>query len=323
MQNKIFNLLKNSDGYISGQSISETLGITRQAVWKNISAMRDRGYCVESVPNKGYKLISTPDCLCSEIIKSHLTTKVLGQELYVCETTNSTNEKLKDMENKNKLSDGTTVVTREQTNGKGRLGRAWICKKDENITFSILIKPKLSPMEVSAITPLVGLAVCKAISDYCNIFCKIKWPNDIIVGSKKLVGILTEMSAEFDAVEYIISGIGINIDQENFPKDIAQKATSVFLETGKHIDKNELLAVILQYIENVLYKNNFRLTYESIEEYKKLCATVDRKVSFRRGQKSISGMAVGIESNGELKVMLDDGSIVTVNAGEVTVQGIY
>ena len=189
--------------------------------------------------------------------------------------------------------------------------------------FSFLLRPKIAPSEVSAITPLAGLAVCKALREFSGIDCKIKWPNDIIIGRKKLAGILTEMSAEFDAVEYIVSGIGINVDQAVFPESIAFKATSLLLETGRHYDKNKLLACVLKHIEDEFISNNLELSYTALSEYSELCATIGRNVTFIRGSRRISGMAVSVSDKGELKIMLSDGTICTVNSGEVTIQGIY
>ncbi len=131
------------------------------------------------------------------------------------------------------------------------------------------------------------------------------------------------MSAEFDAVEYVISGIGINVDHSSFPEEIAFKATSIFLETGRHIDKNEFLACVLTHIENEFLRSNLELNPTALEEYNDLCATIGRSVAFQRGSRRTEGMAVGVAENGELKVMLSDGSIQLVNSGEVTVQGIY
>ena len=140
---------------------------------------------------------------------------------------------------------------------------------------------------------------------------------------KKIVGILTEMAAEFDAVEYIITGIGVNIDQAVFPEEIEYKATSILLETGRHYDKNRLLAKILTCLEKELLSNNLRLSQTALEEYSDLCATIGKGITFTRGSRKINGMAVGVAENGELKVMLSDGSICSVYSGEVTVQGIY
>lgn len=321
MQNKIFELLKNEKNYISGQEISELLGISRQAVWKYINSLKEKGFEIASVPNRGYKLVALPQNLCREAADYFLTTKILGRSLTVLESVDSTNNYLKNIGGT--APDGAAAAAREQVAGKGRLGRTWLSAKDQNLMFSFLAKPRLTPMEVSGITPLAGLAVCKALRAFCGADCKIKWPNDIIIGNKKLAGILTEMSAEFDAVEYIVTGIGINVDQEIFPEEIQHKVTSLYLETGKHFNLNELLAQVLKSLEETLYGGDFRLSYDAAEEYKKLCATIGREVSFPRGRRTVSGMAVGITSGGELEVMLSDGSLCNVNSGEVTVQGIY
>ena len=322
MQKKILDILLNADDFISGQEISEKLGVSRQAVWKAINALKEKGYEIQSVTNRGYRLVSSPNYLNESSLKSLLHNKIIGKNLIVLDSVDSTNDYLKKLGNEG-CENGTVVVAREQTKGKGRLGRTWQSKKDDGIAFSVLLRPNVAPSEVSAITPLAGLAVCKAIREYTKLDCVIKWPNDIIVGRKKLVGILTEMSAEFDAVEYVITGIGINVDHTSFPEEIAFKATSLLLETGRHVDKNEFLACVLEHIENEFVKNNLELTSTALSEYTDLCATVGRSVTFQRGTRRISGMAVGVSEHGELKVMMSDGTICLVNSGEVTVQGIY
>lgn len=322
MQKKILDILLNTDDFISGQEISEKLGVSRQAVWKAINALKEKGYEIQSVTNRGYRLVSSPNYLNESSLKSLLHNKIIGKNLIVLDSVNSTNDYLKKLGNEG-CENGTVVAAREQIKGKGRLGRTWQSKKDDGIAFSVLLRPSVAPSEVSAITPLAGLAVCKAIREYTKLDCVIKWPNDIIVGRKKLVGILTEMSAEFDAVEYVITGIGINVDHTSFPEEIAFKATSLLLETGRHIDKNEFLACVLEHLENEFVKNNLELTPTALSEYTDLCATVGRSVTFQRGTRRISGMAVGISEHGELKVMMSDGTICLVNSGEVTVQGIY
>lgn len=322
MQKKILDILLNTDDFISGQEISEKLGVSRQAVWKSINALKEKGYEIQSVTNRGYRLVSSPNYLNESSLKSLLHNKIIGKNLIVLDSVNSTNDYLKKLGNEG-CENGTVVAAREQTRGKGRLGRTWQSKKDDGIAFSVLLRPNVAPSEVSAITPLAGLAVCKAIREYTKLDCVIKWPNDIIIGRKKLVGILTEMSAEFDAVEYVITGIGINVDHTSFPEEIAFKATSLLLETGRHIDKNEFLACVLEHLESEFVKNNLELTPTALSEYTDLCATVGRSVTFQRGTRRISGMAVGVSEHGELKVMMSDGTICLVNSGEVTVQGIY
>ncbi len=322
MQKKILDILLNSNHFISGQEISDMLGVSRQAVWKAVNSLREEGYEIESVTSKGYRLVSSPAHLNEKRLKSLLKTKIIGKNLIVLDSVGSTNDYLKRLGSEG-CENGTVAAAREQTKGKGRLGRQWQTKKDDGIAFSVLLKPNISPSEVSSVTPLAGLAVCKALREFTGLDCFIKWPNDVIVGNKKLVGILTEMSAEFDAVEYVIPGIGINVSHTSFPDEIAYKATSILLETGRHIDQNELLACVLLHLENEFLKTNLELTPSVKEEYTKMCATIGREVTFKRGTRRISGTAVGISDKGELEVMLSDGTICVVNSGEVTVQGIY
>ena len=323
MQKKILEILTSAENYVSGQSISEQLGISRQAVWKGIKSLKERGYDIKSLQNKGYKLVSTPEhmdqCMLEILLVNN---KIIGKNIIVLDSVGSTNDYLKQL-GSGECPNGTVVTTREQVSGKGRLGRVWQSKRDENIAFSVLLRPNMTPSEVTAITPLAGLAVCKAVRDFTGLDCMIKWPNDIVVGRKKIVGILTEMSAEFDAVEYTVTGIGINVDQAVFPEEIAYKATSVLLETGRHFDKNKLLACVLEHLEDEFLSNNLELTPTALAEYSDMCVSIGKSVTFQRGTRKISGMAVGVENDGELKIMLSDGTICNVNSGEVTVQGIY
>ena len=261
-------------------------------------------------------------CLNACAVKQMLKTGVLGRELVVLESAGSTNDILKDMAAKG-ASSGMVVAAREQTQGKGRLGRAWHSPKDECLMFSVLLRPNTSPRGAAAITQLTGLAVCRAIAELTGIDCKIKWPNDIIAGGKKLAGILTEMSAEQDSVDYVVTGIGINVLQSSFPEELAHKATSLLLETGKGFDQNNLLAALLARLEHCYTETRLSLTDRALGEYSALCATLGRQVSFVRGGAVHSGRAEAIAPGGELLVRLGSGETVPVGSGEVTVQGIY
>ena len=321
MKNKILQLLKEKNDFVSGQALCERFNVSRTAVWKAINSLKETGYVIESVTNKGYKLVSSPDIVNEAEIKSNLKTSLIGKEIIVLESVGSTNDYIK--ENAQKLMDGTVVTAREQTNGKGRLGRVWKNKKDDDISFSFILRPELSPMEVSAITPLCGLAVAKGLNEYFDFDAKIKWPNDIIVGNKKICGMLTEMSCEFDRLEYLVVGIGVNVMSKAFPEEIAHKATSCVLQSDKEINKNQLLAVILKQIEDILLGGNYRFNKENLEEYKAYCATLGRKVTFTRRGEIVEGVATDINNDGELVVTLPDNTTETVFSGEVTAQGIY
>ncbi len=323
MNDQILKILSQQAGdYLSGQSLAAQLGVSRQAVWKEIKALRDSGYEIESVTNRGYRLVSLPPFLNAPAVNAQLRTNILGKELVVLDSIGSTNEYLKKLGSEGCKS-GTVVAAREQLSGKGRLGRGWVSSRDESLMFSLLLRPKMAPSEVACVTPLTGLAVCKALREETGLDCRIKWPNDIIVGSKKLVGILTEMSAEFDAVEFIVIGVGINVDRAEFPAEIAAKATSLFLETGVRYEKNRLLARVLGQMETEFLAHDLELSPQALAEYAELCATLGRTVGFTRNGRPAEGLATGIDPSGALLVKQGDGTVCKVNAGEVTAQGIY
>lgn len=267
-------------------------------------------------------ILNTTEYISKDSVVKNLDTAFIGSNLIVLDSTDSTNNHLKTLA-RNGAENGTVVVAREQTQGKGRLGRVWSSEKDKNLTFSILLRPDIKPDEVQAITPVAGLALCKAVREFFNIDCKIKWPNDVIMGNKKLSGILTEMSANTSGVDFIVIGIGINLDQEYFDDEIKHKATSIYLETNKKADKNAFLASILKHIEDEFENCIYRFTAENIAQYKSLCTTVGREVSFYNNNAIVTGTAVDINPKGELVVKLSDMSFCNINSGEVTIQGIY
>ena len=293
MQKKILELLTKTDGYVSGSEISEQLGVARQAVWKAMNNLKEQGYKIDSVTNRGYRLVAYPPHLNEPAIEKYLKTSVIGKKLIVLDEVGSTNDYLKKL-GADGCENGTVAVAREQTQGKGRLGRVWKAKKDDSITFSFLLRPKIAPSEVSSITPLAGLAVCKAIREFTGLDCRIKWPNDIIIGKKKLVGILTEMSAEFDAVEYVITGIGINADTQDFPDDIKEKATSIYLAT---IGSKGLVEVAEQsvakahYLAEELSKAGLTLKYQQsyFHEFVTVSAKNTQDIMNKLAQNNILG----------------------------------
>lgn len=256
-----------------------------------------------------------------EVIKNNLNTNIIGNNIIILDSVESTNDYLKALAH-NGEQEGTVVITREQTQGKGRLGRVWNTEKDKSLALSVLLRPDLTPDNTCGITPLAGLGVCKAINDFCLIDSKIKWPNDIIVGRKKLCGILAEMEVTESRTDYVVVGVGINIYNSIFTADLPN-ATSVFLESGRRIDINKFIATLLNTLEQKIINNHYTLTGEAVVDYRNLCATIGRQVMFNRGSRDITGMAAAVNNKGELEVMLSDGTIATVNCGEVTVQGIY
>ncbi len=320
MKQKILKVLESTDGYVSGEQLSKMLGVSRTAVWKNIKVLRSEGYKIDSVTNRGYRLTEKPEMLDAEKISQGLETSLI-RKIEVMKTVDSTNEELKRRSRYGEPS-GIVIAAEKQTGGKGRLGRAWNSDIG-GIYFSLLLRPDLPPGEISAITLAAGYGVCLAVREYTGLDARIKWPNDIIVGNKKLCGILTEMSAQSDRIDCVLIGIGINVNNEEFPEPIRQKATSLRLELGRKIDRNEFFRCVLRSLDKTSAEFLAGFSQEETEHFSKLCATVGRQVSTTNGGRTIAGTAVGITSGGELEVRDEEGNIHLINSGEVVVQGIY
>ncbi len=322
MQKKVLDLLKAADGFISGEDISRQLGVTRTSVWKAITALRKEGYVVESVTNRGYCLREVPDLLNVAQITEGLKTSVLGRTVVALPVVDSTNNEAKRQAVKG-AAHGTLFVTEQQTGGKGRLGRSWESPSRQGICMSLLLRPQISPYEVTRITLLAGLAVCRAIRALTPCLAMIKWPNDVIIGRKKVCGILTEMAAETERVHYVVTGIGINVNTPSFPEQLHQKATSLYLETGNLYFRAALLQQILYEFELCYDAYLTDATADLLTPYKELCATLGRKIGFTRNGKMLIATAVDISHRGGLLVKLENGKKLEIHSGEVTVQGIY
>ena len=321
MKYRILKALNDVDGYISGEQLSESMGVSRTTIWNYISLLRREGYVIRSVTNKGYKLISSPDRLSPEAVSEGYTPSLVGKELVILQETDSTNEEIKRRAAAGAAS-GLVIAAERQTMGKGRLGRSWESERG-GLFFSFLLRTELPPSDVTGITLAAGYAVCLAVREYSGIDARIKWPNDIIVGSKKLCGILTEMSAQPDQTEYIVCGIGINANNKDFPEELREKCTSLAEETGSETDRSRLLGCVLKKLDRVLSSFMVSLCVEDMDHFRKLCVTLGRRIVFVRSKERIEATAVDVGSDGELIARDDSGREYSINSGEVTVQGIY
>ena len=315
MKNKILSILKQNNNYVSGEDMSRSLGISRAAVWKHINNLKKDGYKIVSVTRKGYMLLSVPDIITSERIYPFLNTRFIARNIRCFDEINSTNEAAKAEHNS---PDGTVFISDVQTAGKGRLGRSWISPRGTGIWMSLLLKPDIPLTDISQLTLIAGIAVCRAIGGAS----KIKWPNDIVIGTKKVCGILTEMSAETDRINYIVCGIGINVNTKEFPAELSDKATSILIETGNMTDRCSLIAKVMNEIEP-LYEKFIANGFSPLaDEYKKNCVTLGREVKVTYRGKDIIGKAIDISSTGGLILDTTDGRI-EITSGEVSVRGIY
>ncbi len=316
MKQNILEILKAGGGYVSGEKISQKLGISRAAVWKHIKALRAEGYEIESATNRGYRLSSEPDLITAGQITAGLKTTRMGQNVIYVYSTDSTNEEAK---RRCDEPDGTLFTADIQTGGKGRLGRAWTSPGGGGIWMSLLLKPDIPPSRSSGLTLAAGLAVYRALKDFGVM---IKWPNDIVADGKKICGILTEMSAEMERVNYIVCGIGINVNAAGFPPEIGGKAVSLRMMTGKNYERAPVIRRVMEEFEPLygeFLKNGLK---NIIPEYEAACVNISRGVNAVLDGKTVSGTAAGIGQDGSLLIDTPNGR-VTVSSGEISVRGIY
>lgn len=318
---EILRRLRENGGFVSGEELSAQLRVSRTAVWKSVNALREEGYGIESATNRGYRLGSCPDRYSEAEIGAGLETELLGGRVFCYDSIDSTNEEAKRRALAGAPS-GSVFVAEQQTGGKGRLGRSWASPAGTGLWFSVLLRPGILPLRISVTTLLAGLAVGRAVRSLTGCEAKIKWPNDIVIGSRKVCGILTEMTAEIDRVEFVVVGIGVNVNNTAFPEAIREKATSLRLESGTAVRRIALLQNILLQFETLL-KRNAESDPAFWEEYKACCVSLGHRVGFTRRGVPARGTAVDVSPRGELIVLLPDGTRETVTAGEVVVQGIY
>lgn len=318
-------LKKNMGKYISGEELSKKIGVSRTSVWKYINKLKEEGYVIESSTNKGYVLIESPDALYPNEIKGLMNTKLIGKEIVFLDSIDSTNNYAKKMGEK-EFQEGTLIIAEEQTAGRGRLGREWISPKGKGIWMTIMLKPDIKPEQAAQITLIASFAVVLGIRKICNIDAMIKWPNDVVVKGKKLCGILTEMGAEIDRINYLIVGIGINAntDEVDFANSGLGIATSIKIQKGEDIDRKLLISDIIKNFEKLYmdFIESGSIEY-IIKDYKKVSATLGKDVRILAKGEEWHGIALDINSHGHLMVKMDDGKIKEISSGEVSVRGIY
>ena len=322
MRTELLTMLRETKDYVSGQKICETFGVSRTAVWKAVNQLRNSGYEIEAVSNKGYRLLSVPDVLNQNELLSRRKTKWIGKDTLCYETIDSTNAQAKRLAEAG-YGDGTLIVADHQEAGRGSRGRSWETPAGTNIAMSLLLKPEINPNNASMITLVAALAVSKAITQITGEPAPIKWPNDIVMNGKKVCGILTEMSAQFDYVNHIVVGIGINVNIESFPEEIAETATSLRIETGKQISRAELIEAVWEQFETVyeVYLQTQDLR-NLVKEYDARLINMHRNVKVLDPKEPFEGRAMGITPRGELMVDTWE-SRKLVSSGEVSVRGIY
>lgn len=325
MKTEILKLLRKTDEYVSGQQISDKLGVSRTAVWKVIRQLQEDGYQVEAVRNKGYRIVDSPDVMTKEEISSLMNTRWAGRNILYFDITDSTNMRIKQAGDEG-APHGTLAVADQQTAGRGRRGHVWQSPAGGSIYMSILLRPEIAPNKASMLTLVMALSVAEGIRQCIGAGrdIQIKWPNDIIMNGKKLVGILTEMSTQIDYINHVTVGVGINVNMTDFPPEIAQTATSLRIECGHTVKRAPVIAAVMESLEEN-YETFLKTEDLSglMDRYSALLVNRDRDVRIVGQKETYSAHAIGIDRTGELVVRREDGNVEKVNAGEVSVRGVY
>ena len=314
---KIINMLYEAEDYISGEELGKGLGISRTAVWKQLREVKREGFIIEAKPRLGYRIVSYPDKLLPIILEKGLTTSVMGRNIYYYQSVGSTNSLAKSLAKEGAI-EGSLVVAEEQVSGRGRCGRGWISPKGANILASIIFRPSILPDQVPRMAILGAVSVADSIFKLTGIKAQIRWPNEILLNDKKVGGILTEFSAELDRVDFVILGIGINVnfDLSGFP-ELATEATSISMETGAKASRTEFLQIILQQIESnytLLIQDKFHLIRE---RWNALCWRLGKWVGGDWAGDEQGGILKGIDDSGCLIIDKVDGEQRIAMSGDV------
>ncbi|MBU0683900.1 MAG: biotin--[acetyl-CoA-carboxylase] ligase [Candidatus Omnitrophica bacterium] len=309
---------EKAEGYVSGEDISEALGFSRANSWKYINKIRNDGYEIEAVPHLGYKLKSQPDKLYAYEISRGVNTDIIGKKsIFYYDSVSSTNDTAYELAEKGE-PEGTIVIAEGQTCGKGRMGRKWLSPKGKGIYLSIILRPDMEIDRIPSITLVMALSVQRTIKKMCDINAGIKWPNDILINGRKVCGILTEMKAQPDVADFLIVGIGMNINAEK--KQIPPEAVSLKMEIGREINRTSFLRCLLEEIEKD-YKKIKREGFPSLrDECRKLSTVIDKQIKVREHNKLTEGIAVDIDEKGALVIRTKTGDVKRIFSGDVSIR---
>ena len=319
MDDEILKLLRESpSAFLSGEEISHRLKVSRTAVWKRMNYLRTLGYEIEASTRSGYRLIRSPDLLTPSEIKPLLKTKWIGKKIHYFETLDSTNSQAYQLA-LNGAEEGEVVVAESQERGKGRLGRHWFSPPFLNLYLSVVLRPNISPHQASLITLMAAVATADAIRKSSGLLPLIKWPNDILLGGRKVAGLLNEIQSEMDRIHFVILGVGINLnmDEKMFSEEIKSIATSLKIEMGQTISRKNFLQSLLQELENwytIFMKQGSTMILKAWRDRAQLKGRQVKVTSFGE---ILIGVAVDVDSDGALILEMADGKRKRVVAGDV------
>jgi BirA family transcriptional regulator, biotin operon repressor / biotin---[acetyl-CoA-carboxylase] ligase len=308
----------NDDQYLSGQTLADTIGCSRTAIWKHIEELRKDGFELEAIRNKGYRILKTPERVSADEIRLGLKTKFLGQSIQYEDSVDST-QRVAHRLAYDQSMEGTVVVAEEQTLGRGRMDRKWYSPKYTGIWMSIILRPKIPLPKAPQLTLIAAVAVVQAIEELTELTPQIKWPNDILINGKKLTGILTELQAEADQINSVIIGMGINVNQalEDFPIELREIATSLAIEQGVFFSRSSIIRSVLTNLEKlyILYLEKgffpIKILWESY------AISIGKTIKARTLSNVIEGKALGITDDGVLKIEDHSGEIHYIYSADI------
>ncbi|UOR12483.1 biotin--[acetyl-CoA-carboxylase] ligase [Halobacillus amylolyticus] len=315
---QLIELLDSQQGHISGQDLSKRLNISRTAVWKHMKELEKDGYEIEAVQRKGYKIISSPNKVSENTLQWGLNTDWLGHNLQHFEEVTSTQEVVHQLAKQGKPH-GTVVIADKQVQGKGRMSRNWDSPKGKGIWMSILLRPELLPYQAPQLTLLAATVLAEVIAEQSSILPQIKWPNDLLVNHKKVSGILTEMQAEQDQIQYVVLGIGINVNQteSDIPEELQHKASSLQIESQQQWSIQGTIQRILQQFERT-YDQFMTNGFKDVKlKWEQFGYRIGEEVTISTMKKSWQARLVGIEPDGALLARDEKGKEEKLYSAEI------
>ncbi|WP_282034159.1 biotin--[acetyl-CoA-carboxylase] ligase [Metabacillus indicus] len=322
LRTRLLQAFSEAEGeFLSGQKLSETLGCSRTAVWKHIEDLRSEGYQLEAVRKRGYRITRKPDKISGNEIQLGLKTEFMGRHIHFEEVVASTQKIAHTLAGDGAL-EGTLVVADQQTEGRGRLARAWYSPKQTGVWMSMILKPEIPINKTPQLTLLTAVALIQAIEEVTGLTPEIKWPNDILINGRKAVGILTELQAEADRVHSVIIGVGINVNhtKEQFPEELQHIATSLVEETGQQIDRAKLIQSVMIHFEK-LYKSYLAHGFKPVKLlWESYAISLNKKLIARTLQGTLRGRAAGIDDEGVLLLETDEGKLEKIYSADIEIQ---
>ncbi len=305
---------------VSAPSLAVQLALPPSVLKERLAELRQLGYDIEFTPHLGYRLRSAPDLLHSDDLASRTVgVRVVGRDIQIFQETGSTNDIVERLA-RDGVREGVVVFAESQTRGRGRLGRKWVSPAGLGLWFSVLLRPQLPVNAMTQITLMAATAVARAIRVQTGLVPQIKWPNDILINGRKVVGILTELSAEMDQVRYVIVGIGVDVNVLNFPPELLEIATSLSLAAGRSFVRAEIAAALLRELDRDYTRIQDGDFAVLAEEWERQCVTLGQRVQIHLGDRQLSGRAEALDADGALLLRTDFGRLERIIGGDVRIE---